>query len=59
MGLLHHWEDEDGKSFEELRDEYVRDIENDCMASLNEILNVYRNVDYLSAEEFCTKYGLK
>ena len=59
MGLLHHWDDKDEKSFEELRDEYIRRVENDAMASLAEIRNAHDDDDYLSAEEFCKKYRLK
>lgn len=59
MSLLHHWEDEDEVSYEDLRDSYIREVEEDSMASLNEIRNVHNDDDFLTAEEFCEKYDLK
>lgn len=59
MGFLHHWNDEDEKSFEELRDGYVNSVDDDAMASLNEIRNVHNDADCLSAKDFCEKYGIK
>ena len=53
MGMLHHWEDDSDISFEELRDNYIRSVEDCDMASLNEIRNVHNDSDFLTAEEFC------
>lgn len=58
MAFLHHWDDEHELSYEELRDNYIKAVENDAMASLNEIRNVHDDDDYLSAKEFCEKYNL-
>lgn len=58
MGMLHRWEDDNSSSLEELRDNYIRSVENSDMSSLNEIRNVHNDDDWLTAEEFCRKYGL-
>lgn len=58
MSTLHHWSDDNSTSFEELRDSYIKSVDNDEMASLNEIRNVHEDDAYLTAEEFCKKYGL-
>lgn len=56
--MLHHWDD-DESSVEELRDSYIRSVEDDEMASLNEIHNVREDSAVLSAEDFCKKYKLQ
>lgn len=58
MGMLHHWEDDEKLSFEELRDNYIHSVEGSSMSSLNEIRNVHNDSDFLTAKEFCRKYGL-
>lgn len=58
MGVLHHLEDDEGLSFEELRDNYINSVEDSDMSSLNEIRNVHNDSDFLTAKEFCRKYGL-
>lgn len=58
MAMLHHWNDDINPSVEELREQYIIKVENDPMASLNEIRRVHEASDYLTAEEFCEKYHL-
>lgn len=61
MSLLMHLDDfvdEEHYSYEDLRDSYVREVEDDAMASLNEIKNVHNDDCELTAKEFCEKHNL-
>lgn len=58
MSLLIHFDDDDETDYEFLRDKYISDVDNDIMASLNEIKRTHEDDDYLTAKEFCEKHDL-
>lgn len=58
MSFLHHWNEDEEPSYFEKRDEYLKDLLKDEMASLNEIKNTYNDSDEYSAEEFCKRYNI-